>query len=77
VLVGPRASARGTDRTSDDKTKADGTDRSRINLNEDYEVGYWTQALGCTEQQLRDAVVAVGVMADDVRKYLSRAAGPA
>lgn len=46
-------------------------DGARINVNQPHEVAYWTNALGCTAQELRDAVDAVGVMADDVRRYLS------
>ncbi len=53
---------------SDDKTKTGGQDRKRINLNEDYEV----RDLGVTEQQLRDAVKAVGDSADKVREHLKK-----
>ena len=45
-------------------------DRARINVNEVHELDYWCEALGCTEQQLRDAVSAVGVGAEAVREYL-------
>jgi len=55
---------------ADDKTKAGGQDRARINLNEDYEVRDWTQSLGVDEATLRSAVQAVGDRADDVRDYL-------
>jgi hypothetical protein len=54
----------------DDRTIRGPADRSRINVNESYEVRYWCQHFGCTEQQLRDAVKAVGVMADAVRRHL-------
>lgn len=47
-------------------------DRSRINVKEEHERRYWTEALGCTEDQLRAAVSAVGVGADKVREYLGR-----
>lgn len=47
-------------------------DRSRINVNEPYELAYWTTALGVTEQRLREAVKAVGVMAADVRRHLGK-----
>ncbi|PMD83727.1 DUF3606 domain-containing protein [Siphonobacter sp. BAB-5405] len=46
-------------------------DRSRINLNEEWEVRYWTSELGCTAARLRQAVNAVGVMVADVRRYLA------
>jgi hypothetical protein len=35
-------------------------DSSRINLNQAYEVGYWTQILGITENELRRIVNEVG-----------------
>ena len=57
---------------SDDKTKKGPRDASRVNVNEDYEVRYWTQTLGCTESQLRAAVKAVGVMVADVRAWLAK-----
>jgi Protein of unknown function (DUF3606) len=56
---------------ADDKTKL-ASDRKFINLNEDYEVRDWTQSLGCTEQELRDAVKAVGNSVEAVRYFLDR-----
>ncbi|AYD65865.1 DUF3606 domain-containing protein [Achromobacter sp. LC458] len=47
-------------------------DRSRINVNEAHELRYWTQALGVTEAQLREAVQAVGASAAAVRKHLGK-----
>ena len=38
-------------------------DRSRVNVNEPWEVRWWTGEFGCTEQQLRDAVREAGVSA--------------
>jgi hypothetical protein len=35
-----------------------------------HELDYWSEALGCTEQQLRAAVAAVGVSSESVREYL-------
>ena len=43
-------------------------DRSRISLEQEHEVRYWTEALDCTEEQLREAVAAVGNSADEVRQ---------
>lgn len=34
-------------------------DRERINVNESYEVAYWTRKFGVTEEQLRTAVRTV------------------
>ena len=56
----------------DDRSIRGPADRSRISVNEAYEVAYWTKEFGCTEAQLRDAVKAVGPMVDEVRQYLGR-----
>lgn len=55
---------------SDDKTNRGGQDRSRINLSEDYEVRYWTESLGISEQRLRNAIAEVGDSADRVRAFV-------
>jgi CheY-like chemotaxis protein len=48
-------------------------ERSRIDLLGTLEViRYWTTELCCTEVQLRAAVAAVGVVAEDVRLYLRK-----
>ncbi len=57
---------------SDDKSKAGPADRTRINVNEDYELRYWTQELGVSADELRAAVKAVGPMADAVRQHLGK-----
>ncbi|WP_072008538.1 DUF3606 domain-containing protein [Hymenobacter sp. IS2118] len=44
----------------------------RVNLASTMEVNYWCQALNCTETRLRNAVLAVGLLAADVRAYLQR-----
>jgi hypothetical protein len=56
---------------SDDTQERGEQDRARININQDHEVRYWTQALGVTEAELFRAVGMVGVSADKVRDYLS------
>lgn len=45
-------------------------DRKLISLEEDYERRDWAKSLGTTEDQLREAVKAVGNSADKVREYL-------
>jgi hypothetical protein len=47
-------------------------DRARVNTSEDWELKYWTKEFGVTEQQLKDAVKAVGPMVEDVRKKLGK-----
>ena len=55
---------------SDDKSKTAPQDASRVNVNEEYEVQYWTKKFGCSAEQLKKAVREVGVSASDVEKYL-------
>jgi hypothetical protein len=55
---------------SDDKSIRAPQDAARINVNEDYEVTYWTNKFGVSEQQLRDAVAKVGVGAEAVGREL-------
>lgn len=57
---------------TDDKTKTGAADRNRINVNEDYELQYWTQALGVSADELRAAVKAVGPSAAAVREHLGK-----
>jgi hypothetical protein len=46
-------------------------DPDLISLKEDYEMRYWTQALGVTKSELMEAVHAVGHSASRVRAYLT------
>jgi hypothetical protein len=55
---------------ADDKKKTAPQDAQRVNVNENYEVQYWTQKFGCTAEQLRAAVKKVGVIAKDVEAEL-------
>lgn len=55
---------------SDDKTRAHGQDRERINVHEDYELRDWSKSLGVTPERLKEAVQAVGDRAEKVREYL-------
>jgi hypothetical protein len=47
-------------------------DRSRVNTTQGYELRYWTQEFGVTEEQLREAVQRVGSDAQKVRAYIRR-----
>jgi hypothetical protein len=55
---------------SDDETKTALQDAKRVNVNEEYEVAYWSKRLATTPERLRAAVKKVGVMVDDVEKEL-------
>jgi hypothetical protein len=59
---------------SDDKTQRGAQDRSRISLSEDYEVRYWTEALGVSKERLEELVRKHGNSADKVREALKREA---
>lgn len=55
---------------SDDLNNRGPADRSRVNVNEDYEARYWANKWGVSQDELRAAVERVGVMADDVEQAL-------
>ncbi len=40
-----------------------------ISLNEQWQIDYWTEFLGCTEAQLRSVIKLVGNSLNDVKKY--------
>jgi hypothetical protein len=56
----------------DDKTKTGSPDRKMINLNENYEVEYWTKELSVSREKLKEAVAAAGTSAAAVREYLNK-----
>lgn len=57
---------------ADDKTNRGPQDRSRININEDYEGRYWTDKLGVSKPQLEEAVRKVGSYAKPVEEELRK-----
>jgi hypothetical protein len=54
---------------ADDPHKRGAGDRLRINVHQVHELRHWTAALGVSEDELRQAVEAVGPMAEDVRQW--------
>ena len=56
----------------DDKTKRGPQDRSRISLSEDYEVRYWTEALGVSREELERLVKQHGNSAAKIREALKK-----
>lgn len=56
---------------SDNKSKRDPRDAKRINVQEDYELRYWSATLGVSPDKLKKTVQKVGVMVDDVRRELN------
>lgn len=59
---------------ADDPTKRGPQDRTRINLNEEHEVRYWSETLGLTPERLREVVNEVGNSTEKVRERVGRAA---
>ena len=53
----------------DDKQKTGKGDDSRINVNESYELQYWSEKFDVSRDELRQAVEAVGTSAQEVEKY--------
>jgi hypothetical protein len=47
-------------------------DPAKINVNEPWELEYWTKELGVTAQQLRDAVKLVGVGTERAKAHLGK-----
>ena len=47
-------------------------DPTKINVNESWELEYWSQKLGVSTAKLREAVNKVGVMVMDVKTYLGK-----
>jgi hypothetical protein len=46
-------------------------DHWRVNLGEDWELVFWSREFGCTVDELKKAVEAVGPTAGTVRAYLA------
>jgi hypothetical protein len=57
---------------SDDRSKAGGADRQRIDIHQDDDLRAWAKKLGVSEQDICDAVAKVGVMSEDVERELKR-----
>ena len=54
----------------DDKNKQGPQDRSRINVNESYELQYWSERFGISREELRNIVDKVGVSVSAVEEAL-------
>ena len=44
---------------------------TRIDVDESYEMIYWTARLGCTSRQLREAISAVGTSVNAIIAFVS------
>jgi hypothetical protein len=56
----------------DNKDNVGRPDRDRININENYEVEYWTKTLGISAEQLKNAVKTAGTSAEAVKEHLKK-----
>jgi hypothetical protein len=50
-------------------------DRSRVSRNDQHEVRYWTETLGCSKDELAAVVARVGDSSDAVRREMFKAYG--
>ena len=58
---------------ADDLSKTGKADDQRINMEQEHEVNYWTQKLGVSRDELRQAVTRAGSsMVKDVQRQLGR-----
>ncbi|WP_144637770.1 DUF3606 domain-containing protein [Bordetella genomosp. 13] len=55
---------------TDDLKNRGPSDRSRINVEEEWECRYWSEKFGVTQDQLREAVHQVGPSVEAVTGYL-------
>jgi hypothetical protein len=58
---------------SDDLSNRGPRDRSRISLEEEHEVRYWTTALGVSREELERTVRSVGHSVEAVKRALQKA----
>ena len=57
---------------TDNKTRRGPADRSRINVNEPYELDYWSNELDLTPGQLRQLVAKHGASVETIRQLLGK-----
>jgi hypothetical protein len=50
--------------------KRDYGNKTRIDLNQSYQVAYWKERFGVSERELAEAVLAAGALARNVEEYL-------
>lgn len=57
---------------TDDPRNSAAIDHDRINTSQPWEIKYWTERFGVSEQTLKDAVFTVGTASEDVKRYLEK-----
>ena len=56
----------------DDLSKRRPQDATKVNVNESWELGYWSKEFGVTKERLKEAVKAVGTSVAAVKRYLGK-----
>jgi hypothetical protein len=56
----------------DSKEHRNSPDSKRININESYEVQYWSKKFGVSATELKDAVDKAGTSAEAVKNYFGK-----
>ena len=54
---------------ADDRSLRGGQDRTRVNMDQDYEARYWAEKWGISQDELRSAVDQVGPMVSDLERH--------
>jgi hypothetical protein len=57
---------------ADDPKQTGARDDTRINVEQDHELRYWSDKFGISRDELRKAVQAAGPMVKDVQRHLNR-----
>ncbi|WP_419487357.1 DUF3606 domain-containing protein [Chryseobacterium bernardetii] len=57
---------------SDDLSKRRPQDATKVNVNETWELEYWSKKFGVTKEKLKEAVKVVGTSAAAVQQYLGK-----
>jgi hypothetical protein len=55
---------------ADDLKQTGKSDDSRINVDQDHELSYWSEKLGVSRDKLREAVAKAGPMVENVEREL-------
>ncbi|PJZ64122.1 DUF3606 domain-containing protein [Leptospira wolffii] len=57
---------------TDDLKRKQPEDPNKINVNQDWEIEYWIDALKTSKNKLKQAVDAVGPLVKDVKSWLDK-----
>lgn len=60
------------DPMADDLRQTGKSDDSRIDVDQDHELRYWSEKFGVSRDELRKAVQAAGPVVKDVQRHLNR-----